>query len=76
MKTFYVLWTYVANYSRLFKIDARDKEEALAASTGYYGVDFKTKGSVFVFDTPPVTIQYRGRVMSYEEYLEASKADR
>lgn len=75
MKQFYVLWTYIANFSRLIPIKANDAKEAYMGSCGYFGDDFKKKATVYVFDTPPVHLVYKGEAMSVEQYREASKND-
>ncbi len=75
-KQFYVLWTYIANYSRLIPIKAETPEIAREESCGYFSDDFKKKATVFVFDTPPTLIYYKGEKMTLEAYREASKEDR
>lgn len=75
MKQFYVLWTYIANFSRLIPVKAEDAESARKETCGYFSDDFKKKATVFVFDTPPTLVQYRGETMSVEAYREASKRE-
>ena len=53
-KTFYVLWTYVSNYSRLQTIQATTAGEAYEMATAFYGPKFLDEANVYVFDTPPV----------------------
>lgn len=57
MKTYYVLWTYVANFSKLLTVQAASPREALDQATGFFSLDFKHKGNVYVFDRPPVLVQ-------------------
>lgn len=55
MKTYWVMWTYIANYSeRPIKVTAESPEHAIKLTTGYYSDDFKKKASVYVFDREPV----------------------
>lgn len=75
MKQFYVLWTYIANFSRLIPIQAENAEEARKMTCGYFSDDFKKKATVFVFDTPPALIQYKGEKMGLDAYRESSKGD-
>lgn len=60
MKKFYVLWTYIGNYSLLLEVCADDAQGALEASD--WGGQFHDKAIVYVFDTPPALIQYKGEV--------------
>ncbi len=76
MKQFYVLWTYIANFSRLIPIKAESAEAALKESCGYFSDDFKRKATVYVFDAPPTTIQFKGEKMGVDAYREASKEER
>lgn len=75
MKTFYVLWTYIANYSRLLPIKADTAEDALKESVGYFGPEFHKKATVYVFDSPPSILTYKGERMTIEAYRQASKED-
>lgn len=76
MKQFYVLWTYIANFSRLIPVKAENAERALMESCGYFSEDFRKKATVFVFDSPPTMIQYKGERMSdVDRYRELSKND-
>lgn len=75
MNQFYVLWTYSANFSRLMPIQASDAAEAVKATCGYFSDDFKKKATVYVFDTPPALIQYKGEKMGVEAYREASRGE-
>jgi len=57
MKTFYVLWTYIANYSSLMEVKAETPGAALHTATRHYSDDFIQKATVYVFDTPPVLVR-------------------
>lgn len=57
VKTYYVLWTYIANFSKLMSVQADSPREALDKATGLFSSDFKHKGNVYVFDRPPVLVQ-------------------
>jgi hypothetical protein len=55
MKTFYYMWTYVANYSGLREIQAESAEDALQKILGFYpGDHFRSHGRIYVFGMPPV----------------------
>lgn len=76
MKQFYVLWTYIANFSRVIPVKSDTPENAAKETCGYFSDDFKKKATVFVFDSPPTMVQYKGEKMGFEAYREASKNDR
>lgn len=54
MRKYYVLWTYVANYSKLITVEAENPAEAHKQAVGWYGKEFHDKATVYVFDQPPV----------------------
>ncbi len=55
MRTYWILWTYIGNYSdKVIKVEAQDSEHALEAATGFYSDDFQKKATVYVFDREPV----------------------
>ncbi len=60
MQSFWVMWTYVANYSTLTEMKANSAQEAHDAITGYFGADFKKNATVYVFDRPPVMKVVKG----------------
>jgi hypothetical protein len=60
MRTFYVLWTFSANYSRLIPVAAETAEQAAKETCGYFREEFRQKATVFVFDAPPALITHRG----------------
>jgi len=61
MKTYWVLWTYIANYSRLMCVEeAKSPEEAIQRTTGYFGADFQQKATVYVFDHKPALVVVKG----------------
>ncbi len=57
MKDFYVIWTYIGNYSKVQKIEAKDELEAAERATYCFSNDFKQKGTVYVFDRSPVYVK-------------------
>lgn len=59
MKTFYVFWTYIANYG-YSQIEARDEEHAAKIIYDGFSDDFRQKGEVYVFDKPPVFLISKG----------------
>lgn len=54
MKTFYVIWTYVANYSGLITVEAESADAAKQQVLDRYGAEFADAARIFVFDAPPV----------------------
>lgn len=60
MKTYYVLWTFAANYSKLMEIPAESAEEAKNAVLWLWGKEFRDTCNMYVFDTPPVIKMERG----------------
>lgn len=62
MKTYYVIWTYAANYSKLTEIKATGPREAIEKSCYFnvYNPEFQKNGKVYVFDAPPVFITGNG----------------
>lgn len=78
MKTYYVLWTYIANFSTLMPVKANTAEEALAETCGYVHDDFKQKATVVVFEHPPALVQYKGvthdDVQAYRDEVKADRA--
>jgi len=58
MKKFWILWTYIANYSdRPFPVEAKDAEDAADKATGLFSPDFQKKATVYVFDREPVFVK-------------------
>lgn len=54
LKPYWIIWTYIANYSsRPHKLYAESPEAAVAELLGMYSEDFKAKAKVYVFDSPP-----------------------
>lgn len=54
MKKFWVLWTYIANYSRLLEVEAESAEDARKRATDMFSHDFHRKANIYVFDHAPV----------------------
>lgn len=55
MNTYYVLGTYLGNYSeRPWEMMAKSLEQAADNLRHFFSQDFRAKGTVYVFDTPPV----------------------
>ncbi len=54
MRDFWVIWTYIGNFSKLQKVQANNPADALERVTGFFGSDFRKRGSVYVFDKEPV----------------------
>jgi hypothetical protein len=58
MKKYYILWTYVANFSsKITEIFAESPEGAAIQFSKIFSDDFNRKGTVYVFDTPPVFVK-------------------
>lgn len=57
MRKFWVLWTYIANYSeRPIEVTAKDEDEARKMATGFYegNPKWNEHSTVYVFNSPPV----------------------
>jgi len=54
MKNYWVMWTYIANYSEPIKVLAIDAKDAIDKVCGYLSADFQKKAHVYVFDRAPV----------------------
>lgn len=65
MKKFYVLLTYIANYSKLMEIEARDATAAHKACTDWFGPEFHAKSTVYIFTEPPVVTYMKGEKIFY-----------
>jgi hypothetical protein len=63
-RTYYVIWTYVANYSNVIEVKAENAEKARELIFAQYGVgplslpniskaEFRAKAAVHVFDSAP-----------------------
>ncbi len=53
-KTYYVMWSYFANFSeKPMEVQASSPDEAAREVVRYFSVDFKEKGRVLVFEQPP-----------------------
>lgn len=61
MKKFWVLWTYIANYSSLLEVEAESPEDAIKRTTHMFSNDFHMKANVYVFDHPAILIQEKSR---------------
>jgi hypothetical protein len=53
VKTFYVLWTYVANFSRLHEVQGESAEAVAENLLNGFSGDFREKATIYVFDRPP-----------------------
>lgn len=53
MRDFWVLWTYIANYSGLIRVSATSEEDAAEFMRRRYGDEFKQKATIYVFDKKP-----------------------
>lgn len=56
-RTFWVLWTYVANYSHLIEVRAPTADDAARRATAGYSADFRKRATVYVFEHPPVLVE-------------------
>jgi len=55
MKTYWILWTYVANSSdRPVRVEAKSPGEAIDIAFQGYSDDFQAKAKFFVFESAPV----------------------
>lgn len=53
MKKYYVIWTYIGNYSDVKEVDAESASEAAQKVTWTFSADFQKKAHVYVFDREP-----------------------
>jgi hypothetical protein len=61
MTKFWILWTYIANYSeRPIPVEAKNAREAARLGTCYFSDDFQKKATVYVFDREPVFVKKPG----------------
>lgn len=61
-KTYYVHWTYVANYcSTPLRITATSPEAALTQVLELFSDDFAAKGSIYIYESAPVITVREGR---------------
>ncbi len=61
MQDFWVMWTYLGNYSdEPYKLKAESAQKAADVFLNGFSEDFRKKGSVFVFDKPPVLTVRKG----------------
>lgn len=55
--TYYVTWTYMANYSeKPIEVQAESAEAAAKCALGLYSDDFKAKAKVYVWSFPPLAL--------------------
>lgn len=54
MKSYWVIWTYCANFSAPRRVEAADAQQAADRATAHYSDDFRRAASVYVFEAPPV----------------------
>lgn len=64
MKQFYVLWTYIGNYSKLMPVKADSPQKALKLTTEGFGPEFLRNAIVFVFDHSPALISYKSEELT------------
>jgi hypothetical protein len=60
MKDYYVIWTYVANYSSMMVVSAEDEVSACEKVYAVFGQDFRKRATVYVWSTPPAYIGKNG----------------
>jgi len=54
MKKFYVIWTYIGNYSNVMELFGNTAEDILKSLYGFYSEDFKKKANIYIFENPPI----------------------
>lgn len=52
MKKWFVIWTYIANYGKMW-VDAETAEQAAKKVVAGFSEDFAKRGKVYVFDKAP-----------------------
>ena len=55
-KTYWVIWTYVADYGGPIRIAAHSAREAVEILRAGFGDDIRKKVKIYVWDTFPVRI--------------------
>lgn len=63
MKTYYVIWHYVANYMGPAPVEAESPQEATDKVIGICDARFKSEARVYVFDSPPVLKSICGKLV-------------
>lgn len=62
MKSYWLIWTYIGNYSeKPFHALAASAEAAASLLYEAFSDDFRAKGKVYVFEVPPVLTMYKGK---------------
>jgi hypothetical protein len=55
MNTYWIIWTYIANYGRMsFKANSAD--DAVNMLYRHFSSDFENKATVYVFDKEPALV--------------------
>ena len=61
MNTYFLLWTYLGNYSdKPLKVEAENPGAAIDKLCRWYSKDFAEKATIFVYETLPVETQIKG----------------
>ena len=57
MKTYWVWWNYISNFSAPRRVEAEDEQAAVAAVVGHYSDDFREMATVYVTTVRPEPYQ-------------------
>lgn len=87
MRTYYVLWHYIANYSDIIPVEANNAEDAIERACGLYmgssntaynslPAAFRDKATVYVFDSPPALIVHKGERFTRGPCIRGSSSER
>ncbi len=61
MRPYWLIWTYIANYSeKPFRVTAANPEAAAEVLYGAFSNEFRAKAKVYVFESEPVLTMVRG----------------
>jgi hypothetical protein len=60
MKRYLVMWTYIANYGKMY-VEAESAEEAMKRFLLGFSEDFRERGSVYIFENDPVLVRVPSR---------------
>ena len=53
MRKFWVIWTYIGNYSDCMEVQGNSAEEVAKSLMDFYSADFRKRGNIYVFDKEP-----------------------
>lgn len=60
MKTYWIIWTYIANFGRM-TVQAKSEDEAVNRLYDCFSPDFENRATVYVFDKEPSLVLRNGQ---------------